>query len=253
MHSYLLAHLLSLPFKYLDRNHWVKRQDTDKLRSRLAHGHHDSSHHKTIAISNSPPSLWNNLKYQRAFRLPGVVWSIMASSKPQFNHPALGVPPTPQSPRALRRFQSHQHLSSNSPSLITQQRQQLHRNANTIGIRGNLDEPSQNERPTQTAAGTMPSHGRSRSNSDLAISNRSSLPGPRQSGSARKFRPSLGSSRRSALDNLLRDGPSNGTMEEGLQELRYLVLSNRVDSDSDGMVRSSSQCFEKCSFILCAY
>lgn len=176
----------------------------------------------------------------------------MASSRPhQFHNPALGAPPPPppQSPRTLRKFQSHQQLSS--PSLITQQRQHLRRDSNTIGIRGNINEQPQHEQPSSTATTKMPSHGRSRSNSDVAISTRSSLPGHRQSGVGRKSRPSLGASKRSTLDNLLRDGPPNGNTEEGLQELRYLVLSNRVDSDSDGMVRfPKSILLETCLSIL---
>lgn len=247
MHSYIIARLTSLPPKYLDRNRRAKRQGAvspDKLRSRLAHGH------AQIAIKKSPPSrsslLWNNRRYQRTSRILAAVEAIMASSKPhlQFNHPALGAPLPPQSPRTLRKFQSHQQLSSNSPSLIAQQRQQLQRNANAAGIRGNSDEIPHYEQHTPASTAAMPSHGRSRSNSDVAISSRSSLPGHRQSGSGRKFRPSLGASKRSTLDNLLRDGPPNGNVEEGLQELRYLVLSNCVDSDSDGMVRFPSQCFE---------
>ena len=42
--------------------------------------------------------------------------------------------------------------------------------------------------------------------------------------------------KRSVLESYLRDGPQNGDMIEGLQELRYLVLSSRVEADADGMV-----------------
>jgi cell cycle arrest protein BUB2 len=45
------------------------------------------------------------------------------------------------------------------------------------------------------------------------------------------------SGKRSGLDTLLREGPPGGNIAVGLQDLRYLVLSSRVDSDSDGMVR----------------
>lgn len=38
------------------------------------------------------------------------------------------------------------------------------------------------------------------------------------------------------MESFLRDGPQNGDMVEGLQELRYLVLSSRVEADADGMV-----------------
>lgn len=41
--------------------------------------------------------------------------------------------------------------------------------------------------------------------------------------------------RRSVLESLLRDGPQNGDVTGGLQELRYLTLSTRVDADGDGM------------------
>jgi cell cycle arrest protein BUB2 len=42
--------------------------------------------------------------------------------------------------------------------------------------------------------------------------------------------------KRSLLENFLRDGPPSGDPREGLQELKYLVLSSRVDADGDGMV-----------------
>lgn len=38
------------------------------------------------------------------------------------------------------------------------------------------------------------------------------------------------------LETFLRDGPQNGDLVGGLQELRYLVLSSRVEADGDGMV-----------------
>lgn len=45
------------------------------------------------------------------------------------------------------------------------------------------------------------------------------------------------------MENLLRDGPQ-GNVREGLQELKYLVLSTRVDADADGMVG-----FQPCSLL----
>lgn len=44
--------------------------------------------------------------------------------------------------------------------------------------------------------------------------------------------------KRSLLESLIRDGPQNGKTREALQELKYLVLSYRVDADGDGMVRA---------------
>lgn len=52
---------------------------------------------------------------------------------------------------------------------------------------------------------------------------------------ARKTGSSVGV-KRSGLETLLREGPPNGDILEGLQELRYLILSTRVDADHDGMV-----------------
>lgn len=51
---------------------------------------------------------------------------------------------------------------------------------------------------------------------------------------ARKTGSSVGV-KRSGLETLLREGPPNGDILEGLQELRYLILSTRVDADHDGM------------------
>lgn len=42
--------------------------------------------------------------------------------------------------------------------------------------------------------------------------------------------------KRSMLETFLRDGPQNGDLAGGLHELRYLVLSSRVEADGDGMV-----------------
>lgn len=47
--------------------------------------------------------------------------------------------------------------------------------------------------------------------------------------------------KRSLLESYLRDGPLDGNLAEGMQELRYLVLSTRVEADVDGMV---------CSYVL---
>jgi cell cycle arrest protein BUB2 len=43
--------------------------------------------------------------------------------------------------------------------------------------------------------------------------------------------------KRSGLETLLRDGPADGKLLDTLQELRLMVLSNKVEADTDGMVR----------------
>jgi cell cycle arrest protein BUB2 len=42
----------------------------------------------------------------------------------------------------------------------------------------------------------------------------------------------------------LRDGPQSSNPHEGLRELKYLVLSSRVDADGDGMVRRTQSCLQ---------
>lgn len=60
-------------------------------------------------------------------------------------------------------------------------------------------------------------------------------PAPSQRRPARKTGSGFGL-KRSLLENMLRDGPQNGNTHEALQELKYLILSTRVDADGDGMV-----------------
>lgn len=86
---------------------------------------------------------------------------------------------------------------------------------------------------------------RPRSNSDAAAQETKTTAGAastlKTSGSLTQRRRSrkTGSGvgvKRSMLETFLRDGPQNGDLVGGLQELRYLVLSSRVEADGDGMV-----------------
>lgn len=58
---------------------------------------------------------------------------------------------------------------------------------------------------------------------------------PTQRRPARKTGSGFGV-KRSVLESFLRDGPPNGNVVDSLRELRYLVLSTRVEADVDGMV-----------------
>lgn len=60
--------------------------------------------------------------------------------------------------------------------------------------------------------------------------------GPRRLTASRKSGSMGLVGKRSGLDALLRDGPPGNNVAMGLEELRYLILSARVDADSDGMV-----------------
>ncbi|KAJ5855475.1 uncharacterized protein N7529_009419 [Penicillium soppii] len=148
----------------------------------------------------------------------------MAKPQPSWN---LGIPgpETPASPRTLRtlrKIQSHQVLSSSS-ALIAQT-QASHQggahDSDSAGLPG--------------AATRARAHRRARSNSDAAAREAAPTPSATQRRPARKTGSGIGL-KRSLLENFLRDGPPSGDPREGLQELKYLVLSSRVDADGDGM------------------
>lgn len=148
-------------------------------------------------------------------------------------HPSWGLtgPETPASPRTmrtLRKIQSHQVLTT-SNALIAQT-QSRPSPARTVGS-------NSTDSPGGTTTRTL-THRRARSNSDAAAREAAlAAPIQTQRRPARKTGSGIGV-KRSLLENLLRDGPQNGKTHEGLQELKYLVLSTKVDADGDGMVRA---------------
>lgn len=150
----------------------------------------------------------------------------------------LADPETPSSPRTmrtLRKIQSHQVLTT-SNALIAQTQSSRPPGAHTGA-----------PEPGAAAASAGPpkrsqSHRRPRSNSDAAAREAAlAAAAPTQRRPARKTGSGVGV-KRSLLETLLRDGPHNGKTREALQELKYLVLSTRVDADGDGMVRASPKC-----------
>lgn len=149
----------------------------------------------------------------------------MTKPQPSWN---LGIPgpETPASPRTLRtlrKIQSHQVLSSSS-ALIAQT--QGHQN----GPNDDIDSTVIPGSATKARA-----HRRVRSNSDAAAREAAATPPATQRRPARKTGSGIGL-KRSLLENFLRDGPQSDNPRDGLQELKYLVLSSRVDADGDGMV-----------------
>ncbi|KAI9813141.1 MAG: hypothetical protein M1827_004362 [Pycnora praestabilis] len=142
-------------------------------------------------------------------------------------------PPSPRTHRTIRRLQSAQTLSSNpptsnTPSLISQQRQHQQRTISST----HKDPQSSHPPPVPS----LPSHNRSRSNSDAAVASISSAgPPARRTALTRKIVGPAAVGKSTTLDALLRDGPSGGDVAGGLRELRYLVLADGVTSDSDGM------------------
>ncbi|KAL9113384.1 MAG: hypothetical protein Q9227_002425 [Pyrenula ochraceoflavens] len=130
------------------------------------------------------------------------------------------LPASPQKPRSIRRLQSHQQLSSNSPSLITQQRQQQQRYV-SLAKKDSKDSITSS---AQTASISIPA--RTRANSDAPLSMRK---GP----SKKPYGLSHG--RKSSLEVMLREGPTTDNLEACLNDLRYKILVSKVEAGVDGM------------------
>lgn len=140
------------------------------------------------------------------------------------------IPPQPGGPpsqpvRTVRKIQSHQTLSSSNAANA---RPSHHRAPRLSAGHEDLSRP-----PQLAPAPRIRPHRRARSNSDAA--SHEPVVSQAQKRPARKTGSGFGV-KRSVLESLLRDGPQNANVLEALQELRYLVLSTRVDADADGMV-----------------
>ncbi|RAL02347.1 TBC-domain-containing protein [Aspergillus ibericus CBS 121593] len=140
----------------------------------------------------------------------------------QLNLAALAGSPSPRTMRGLRKIQSHQILSSHPPSSALPASGRLSAGAEEL-----VAQPPQLESPVR-----LRSQRRARSNSDASSRDPPAI--GTQKRSARKTGSGFGV-KRSVLETLLRDGPHQGNLQEGLEELRYLVLSTRVEADADGM------------------
>ena len=135
--------------------------------------------------------------------------------------------PTQGSPRRLRKLQSAHQLSSNytavnTPSLISQQRQQQQRNTS----------PPRNAMvPPIPALPSIQKHNRPRSNSDV--------PSPRTGPSLRRnVVPKRIEDPKAELKSRMRRSPK-GDVLGALEELRHLILIDGLEADSDGMVSGS--------------
>lgn len=133
------------------------------------------------------------------------------------------VPPSPRTHRALRRLQSAHNLGAarptNQSSLISQQRRDLQRNAS----------------PTRDSRGTR-LHQRGRANSDAApavVHTSPATAGTRRSGLSKP----VFSHGHLSLQQLFRDGPSDGDFLGALESARWKVIDEGIPSEEDGMVR----------------
>ncbi|KAJ5139506.1 hypothetical protein N7448_002914 [Penicillium atrosanguineum] len=148
----------------------------------------------------------------------------MAKHQQSWGLPSPEVPASPRTMRTLRKIQSHQVLTT-SNALIAQTQ------SSRSGARG-ADSGSSSTTSNNTIR--APVHRRARSNSDAASREAALAPVSTQRRPARKTGSGIGL-KRSFLENLIRDGPQHGNTQEALQELKYLVLSTRVEADGDGM------------------
>ncbi|PYH90082.1 TBC-domain-containing protein [Aspergillus ellipticus CBS 707.79] len=139
----------------------------------------------------------------------------------QLNLAALAGSPSPRTMRGLRKIQSHQILSPHPPAPAHPAPGRLSAGAQELSQPPRLDSPVR-----------LRTHRRARSNSDASSREVPAIGSQKRSG--RKTGSGFGV-KRSLLECLLRDGPHQGNLQEGLEELRYLVLSTRVEADADGM------------------
>lgn len=165
--------------------------------------------------------------------------SLADSKQSAFVVPAVAPP----SPRKLRKYQSHQSLTSSAFSSFGQP-------LSAVTSAGGEGKTRPREVPGTQDAQTEPTarpRTRARSNSESGPSHAPSL----TTGSVKAKRPARKTDssgyliRKSGLDALLREGPVDGKFLEKLQELRLMVLSNQVDADSDGMVCTPSWLIDK--------
>ncbi|RDW84991.1 hypothetical protein BP6252_02581 [Coleophoma cylindrospora] len=135
------------------------------------------------------------------------------------NNTSLHPPPSPSTHRTLRRLKSAHVLGSSvsQPSLISQQhKQSLNRNFS----------------PTRKVTNPPPgAHTRTRSNSDANVMSPALSSPISRRPQMKRASPVEGST----LDRLIRDGPTEGDLERGLESMRLKILDQGVKSDGDGM------------------
>ena len=137
----------------------------------------------------------------------------------------LQAPPSPRTHRALRRLQSAHNLgarASNPPSLISQQR---------------LREQQRNVSPTRTTVVSR-SPQRGRANSDATpplIQQMNVVAASKRAGSKKP----VFSHGHLSLQQIIREGPTDGDFLGALESARWKVIDEGVKSAEDGMVCES--------------
>ena len=146
-------------------------------------------------------------------------------------HIDLAVPPSPRTHRALRRLQSAHTLgaarTANQPSLISQQRRDLQLNVSPT-------------REPKIARSTVVIPQRARANSDAVsqltqqMASAGGAAGRRAVGGGAK-KPVFSHGHLS-LQQIFRDGPSDGDYLGALESARWKVIDEGIKSADDGMV-----------------
>ncbi len=163
---------------------------------------------------------------------------IMFSTSPSKSaFPPMPMEPSSQRPpRTLRKLKSAHVLSSHANASSVASPRPLPPLRSTAMSHRELP-PLSNHPPPLPHSSTA--HSRTRSNSDAAAFGLSTNPqAPRSHAAAKRVVTAglNGNAKNTTLDALLRDGPRHGNIKEGLECMRYQVLSNGVGSDHDGMV-----------------
>ncbi|PNY24042.1 Cell division control protein 16 [Tolypocladium capitatum] len=140
-------------------------------------------------------------------------------------HPELQAPPSPRTHQALRRLQSAHSLgaaarSLNQPSLISQQRRDVHRNGSPTMDQGH------------GAASRSPQRGRANSDAAPPLAHHMNVVAATKRSSLKKPVFSHG---HLSLQQIIRDGPNDGDFVGALESARWKVVDEGIKSADDGM------------------
>ncbi|OBT62948.1 hypothetical protein VE03_07641 [Pseudogymnoascus sp. 23342-1-I1] len=136
--------------------------------------------------------------------------------------PSIQAPPSPRTHRTLRRLNSAHTLGSSKPSLISQQR---------------LQQTTLSQSPRPKDQPPLPTHQRTRSNSDVTTVSTQGIQGTQSTGLAGRKQVSVKKptgTETFSLDRLIREGPDRD-LRGALDSTRLKILDQGIKSDSDGM------------------
>ncbi|KAG5933725.1 hypothetical protein E4U53_000889, partial [Claviceps sorghi] len=149
-----------------------------------------------------------------------------ASTNPTSAHADPQVTPSPRTHRALRRLQSAHALgaarTANQPSLISQQRRDLQQRSAS---------PTRDSKPSRP-----PLRGRANSDAASALVQMSAVMGAKRTG----LKKPVFSHGHLSLQQIFRDGPSDGDYLGALESARWKVIDEGIKSADDGMLHAAA-------------